>query len=333
MFWNSRWNIQSPFDNRWNFFIHSPNSYTSSCSQHSSAFAISKASKLSTRLLSSYRTIMMSIITIMMMMMGNHRLIISFLFLIIYCSIIPNVAFGSSETDHHHHQNHQSNNLESEKLSEKIDPLSFRTKHNNLFDFVEIKMPSQTSSSLLTSTRHENKINSALQEHYNRYHHQHQYHNDVEQQHHHYYSNDLHLQSHHQNHQRKHHFSNVGHHSSESKPETPFSSMKEENPWTLTTTNPFLEHQNLITTQNETELEPCQSKECFRKVAGFERFLKLYGPGHSLTQFECLLRNIFFKCIKTEMKNHKCIKKKFEKVKKKIAQLLWDTRLCITNNL
>ena len=41
----------------------------------------------------------------------------------------------------------------------------------------------------------------------------------------------------------------------------------------------------------------CPSKECFRKVANFERYLRLYAPkSQQMTQFECVLRdvNIYF---------------------------------------
>lgn len=37
----------------------------------------------------------------------------------------------------------------------------------------------------------------------------------------------------------------------------------------------------------------CPSKECFRKVANFERFLRLYAQKNQhLTQFECVLRDV-----------------------------------------
>ncbi|OTF70835.1 hypothetical protein BLA29_011061 [Euroglyphus maynei] len=79
----------------------------------------------------------------------------------------------------------------------------------------------------------------------------------------------------------------------------------------------------------------CPSKECFRKVANFERFLRLYAQkNQQLTQFECVLRDvsIFFNCIKAsagKQPKKMCKKKRYAKIKKRIAKLLSETRLCI----
>ncbi|KAH9528947.1 hypothetical protein DERF_002856 [Dermatophagoides farinae] len=78
--------------------------------------------------------------------------------------------------------------------------------------------------------------------------------------------------------------------------------------------------------------ESCPSKECFRKVANFERYLRLYAPkSQQMTQFECVLRDIFFNCIKdtAHKQPKKCVKKRYDQIKKRIAKLLSETRLCI----
>ncbi|XP_027199035.2 uncharacterized protein LOC113793241 [Dermatophagoides pteronyssinus] len=84
---------------------------------------------------------------------------------------------------------------------------------------------------------------------------------------------------------------------------------------------------------NQTIDEYCPSKECFRKVANFERFLRLYAQKNQhLTQFECVLRDIFFNCIKASARKQPkkpCKKKRYSQTKKRIAKLLSDTRLCI----